>query len=89
MSVPKMGTDFFFLLDLRKCKNDSMESKCRYIGFIIATLFNAPYRQVKRHGNFKTNIPIDSTESFLYCHSSRLKRVITLDYTKYRSCQKL
>ena len=33
----------------------------------IAALFSSPYRQVKKRGNIKTNMLVDSNESFLYC----------------------
>ena len=34
--------------------------------FEIAALFPSPYSRVKKGGNFKTNIHLDSVESFLY-----------------------
>ena len=40
-----------------------------YVSFEIAALFSSPYRRVKKRGNFKTNILVDSIESFLYCPS--------------------
>ena len=41
-----------------------------YFIFQIAALFSSPYMRVKKRGNFKTNILVDSIESFLYCLSS-------------------
>ena len=41
--------------------------------FEIAALFPSPYSRVKKGGNFKTNIHLDSVESFLYYLSSRRK----------------
>ena len=42
-----------------------------YFNFEIAALFPSPYSRVKKHGKFKTNIHLDSVESFLYNLSSR------------------
>ena len=44
-----------------------------YVSFEIAALFPSPHRRVKKSGNFKTNILIDSMESFLNYLSSKLK----------------
>ena len=42
-----------------------------YVDFEIATLFPSPYSRVKKGGNFKTNIPLVSDESFLKYLGSR------------------
>ena len=36
------------------------------VNFEIAALFPLPFSRVKKGGNFKTNIHLDSVESFLY-----------------------
>ena len=36
-----------------------------YVDFEIAALFRSPYSRVKKRANFKTNIHLDSVESFL------------------------
>ena len=41
-----------------------------YVNFEIAAVFPSPYSRVKRRANFKTNIHLDSVESFLYHLSS-------------------
>ena len=38
----------------------------------IATLFPSTFSRVKKGGNFRTNIPLDSVESFLHYLSSKL-----------------
>ena len=44
-----------------------------YVNFEIAAFFPSPYSLVKKGGNFKTNIHLDSLESFLnYLSSSRV-----------------
>ena len=51
-------------LELRQHKNDLMESIC-----MLAALFPTQYGLVKKRGNFKTDILVDSIESFLHCLS--------------------
>ena len=41
------------------------------VNFEIAALYRSPFSPVKKGGNFKTNIHLDSVESFLYYLSSR------------------
>ena len=41
-----------------------------YVDFEITALFPSPYSRVKKSGNFKTNIHLESVESFLYYLSS-------------------
>ena len=48
-----------------------------YVNFEIAALFPLPYSRVKKGGNFKTNIHLDSVVSFLYCLYSRLFNIST------------
>ena len=43
-----------------------------YVDFEIAALFPSPYSRVRKRAKFKTNIHLDSVESFLYDLSSRL-----------------
>ena len=43
------------------------------VNFEIAALFPSPFSRVKKGGNFKTSIHLDSVESFLYYLSSRGK----------------
>ena len=43
------------------------------VNFEIAALFPSPFSQVKKGGNFKTNIHLDSVELFLYHLSSSEK----------------
>ena len=40
--------------------------------FEIAALFPLPFSRVKKCGNFKINIHLDSVESFLYYLSSKM-----------------
>ena len=41
-----------------------------YVNFEITAIFPLPYSRVKKRANFKTNIHLDSVESFLYYLSS-------------------
>ena len=45
-----------------------------YVDFEIAALFPLPYSRVKKRANFKTNIHLDSVESFL-CYLSSSKKI--------------
>ena len=60
-----------------------------YVDFEIAAFFPSPYSRVKKRANFKTNIHLDSVESFIYYLSSNtsltffkslVKGMIDLDY---------
>ena len=48
-----------------------------YVNFEIAALFPSLYSRVKKRGNFKTNIRLDSVESFLYYLSSSITSIKT------------
>merc|ERR1719468_1237079 len=58
------------LLEQRQYKNDSTEFRCMLV-LKLPPFF--PHR-VKKRGNFKTNIHLDSVESFLYYISSTLQK---------------
>ena len=55
-----------------------------YVDFEIAALFPSPYSRVKKCGNFKTNINLDSVESFLYHLSSNIDTICILYIHKSR-----
>ena len=44
-----------------------------YVNLEIAALFPSLYSRVKKGGNFKTNINLDSVESFLYYPKASFK----------------
>ena len=48
-----------------------------YVDFEITALFPSPYSRVKKRANFKTNIDLDSVESFLYHLSSSMWQIIS------------
>ena len=59
-----------------------------YVTFEIAALFPSPFSRVNKRGNFKTNIRLDSVESFLYYLSSSARSFISkIRILKYISRQ--
>ena len=55
----------------KKYKNDLTESRCMSV-LKLARFSPHCIVEQKKRANFKTNIHLDSVESFLYCLSSRI-----------------
>ena len=54
-----------------------------YVNFEIAALFPSPYSRVKKCGNFKINIHLDSVESLLYYLSSSIPKVTVANMARF------
>ena len=58
-----------------------------HVDFEIAALFPSPYSREKKRANFKTNIHLDSVETFIYYLSSRLLQFVINHNVRIRQSQ--
>ena len=55
-----------------------------YVDFEIAALFPSQYTRVRKGHNFKTNIHLDSVESFLTYLSSNSRVIVAFEMKTFR-----
>ena len=84
----KLKCEIDYILELRWYKNDSTESRWRFV--LKLARFSLCYAVREKGGNFKINIHLDSFELFLYCLCSNEIILITYKKTMYfRFCIKM